>query len=93
MIVVGIDPCVYPEYATKQNLSHIKGRPIGLPLRHKFFQIKQKPFIDLVDQILKKKKQNPSADTEELESNIKLRYSLLSLQFLRINLKHKRKIK
>ncbi|MFZ2969549.1 MAG: hypothetical protein WA063_00210 [Minisyncoccia bacterium] len=30
----------------------------------------QKPFINLVDQILKKKKDNPNADTGELEREI-----------------------
>lgn len=32
---------------------------------------KQKPFINLVDQILKKKKDNSNADTGELEGEIK----------------------
>jgi len=70
MIAVGADPCVSPEYATKQNSSHNQGRHIGQPLRHKLFHKQQKPFIKLVDQILKKKKDNPEADVGELEGEI-----------------------
>ena len=35
VVVVGIDLCVYPEYATEQNSSRNQGRHIGLPLRLK----------------------------------------------------------
>ena len=66
-IVVGIDLCVYPENATKQSLFRNQGRHTGLPLRYKLFQKYQKPFINLVDQILEKKKDNPEVDTGEID--------------------------
>jgi len=75
-IVVGIDLCVYPENATKYILPRIQGRHIGLPLRQ------QKPFIKLVDQIFEKKKDNPEADTGELEGEIdEMVYELYGLSF------------
>ena len=41
---------------------------------------KQKPFINLADQILEKKKDNPKADTGELEGEIdRMVYGLYNL--------------
>lgn len=41
----------------------------------------QKPFINLVDQILKKKKDNPDTDVEELEREIdEMVYELYGLE-------------
>ena len=69
-----------PEYAVEQNSSSNQDRHIGLPLRHKLFQKQQKQFINLVNQVLKKKKQNPNVDTGELEKTIdQLVYRLYNL--------------
>jgi len=50
-----------------------------IPIK-KISESKQKPFIKLVHQILEKKKDNPKADTEDLEREIdKMVYELYDL--------------